>query len=69
MMEEFAVKLGFVVILTTLIAISWRADMARWAVWRMARPIRRTVVPSSRTGRAATTLRIGRASNADEKEE
>jgi hypothetical protein len=64
-MEDIAFKLGLVVVLAALIAISWRADMARAAVWRIGQPIRYVRVRPSRPRYAATTLRVERASNED----
>jgi hypothetical protein len=61
-MEDIAIKLGFVLVIVALIAVSWRADLARAAVWRMGSPIRRVMVRPSRPGHASTTLRIERAS-------
>jgi hypothetical protein len=68
-MEEFAIKLAFFVAIVMMIAMSLRADMVRSAVRRVAHPVRRTAVRPSRTGRAATTLRVERVAHADPKEE
>jgi hypothetical protein len=68
-MEEFAIRLAFLVVIAMLVAMTWRVEVVRGAVRRVAHPVRRTVVRPSRTGRAATTLRVERVAHADPKEE
>jgi hypothetical protein len=64
-MEDIAIRLGFVLVVAALIAINWRADMARSGASRVGL----WVVRSSRPGRATSTLRAKRALGTDRKEE